>query len=215
MESFADRTAILADGDFPSSPLALGTLRAARRVVCCDRAAAALFNRTGRTPDAIVGDMDSLDATLAEKWGGIIESVAEQDDNDLAKAFRFCVARGWRDVVILGATGRREDHALGNISWLADFAAQAPDVAMVTDNGVFTVVLAPGGEIATEPGMQVSFFGFDPRQAISATGVKFPVNGLRLRRWFVATLNEATGDRVSLSFDGEPVIAFRAAASLL
>lgn len=215
MESFADRTVILADGDFPSSPLARDTLERARRVVCCDNAAAAYFGRTGRAPDAIVGDMDSLDAGTAAKWRDRIEEIAEQDDNDLAKAFRLCVGRGWRDIAILGATGRREDHTLGNISWLAEFAAQAPAVAMVTDNGVFTPMLPPGGTVQTRPGMQLSFFGFDPRQPLSADGVKFPVRDLALRRWFTATLNEATGDRVTLSFGGGPVIVFRATASLV
>lgn len=212
MQSFLHKTVILADGDYPSADRAQQALATARHVVCCDRAAVRYVRRTGRVPDAIVGDLDSLPAAFRKRHAAIAVHVAEQDDNDLAKAFRFCIGRGWRDIVILGATGKREDHTLGNISWLADFAAEAPEVAMLTNHGIFTVLQAPGGTIATEPGMQISFFGFDRNQRITATGVVFPVRDLPLRRWNTATLNEATGRRVTLSFSGEPVIVFRNAA---
>lgn len=207
---FLRKTVVLAAGDYPSAPAPLAALASARHVVCCDGAAVAYTRRTRRAPDAIVGDLDSLPAAFSRRFADVVAHVPEQDDNDLAKAFRACVERGWRDIVILGATGRREDHTLGNIAWLADFAEKAPRVAMLTDHGVFTVARAPGAAIATTPGMQLSFFGFDPTQRINATGVVYPVRDLRLRRWFTGTLNEATGRRVRLSFDGPPVIVFRA-----
>ena len=48
----------------------------------------------------------------------MIVHVTEQETNDLNKAFRYCLANGWTDIVILGATGKREDHTLGNIGLL-------------------------------------------------------------------------------------------------
>ena len=51
-------TIILADGDFPSHPLALEWLRQCPYVVCCD-GAANTYIRSGRMPEAIVGDGDS------------------------------------------------------------------------------------------------------------------------------------------------------------
>ena len=57
--------------------------------------------------------------------------------------------------------------------------------------------------------MQISFFSFDCRQRLTATGVKYPVRDLEMRRWHVATLNEAVSRHVSLHFDGEPVLVFR------
>ena len=41
--------------------------------------------------------------------------VAEQETNDLDKAIRLCRERGWGDLVVVGATGLREDHAIGNV----------------------------------------------------------------------------------------------------
>ncbi len=203
-------TVILADGDFPKGKAALRVLRGAERIVCCDGAAASLLAAGFGPPAAVVGDLDSLPDDLHAKLAPVVVREAEQDDNDLAKAFRHCLSRGWRDLAVLGAAGGRSDHAIGNVSWLADFCDAAPDMAFFDDFGVFTAVRAPGGAVPTEKGMQVSFFSFDPRQELTAEGVLYPVGGLKARRWHVATLNEATGDEVRLSFSGDPVLVYRA-----
>lgn len=209
MMDFTGRTAILAAGDFPSSPIARGALETARRVVCCDGAAAGFIRRMKRIPDAVVGDLDSIPKSVLRRCGDAAVRVPEQDDNDLAKAFRLCIGRGWRDIVILGATGGREDHTIGNVGWIAEFVREAPGVAIVTDYGVFTAVSDSGGSVETKAGMQVSFFSPGQDTWLSATGVKFPVADLHLRRWFSATLNEATGGRIALKVSGGPAIVFR------
>ncbi len=201
------KTAILAAGDFPTHPAPLAALNGAAHVVCCDSAAGKLLDY-GREPDAVVGDMDSLPPALRQRLGDRVYHMAEQDDNDLAKAFRFALSQGWRDIVILGATGRREDHTLGNIAWLADFAPLADSVEMVTDYGVFRAYSPPMARFRAVSGMQVSIFGFDPSDPVTGTGLKFPVEELRLARWWTAALNEAVADEVTLSFASGPVIVF-------
>lgn len=205
--SMTATTAILAAGDFPTHPAPLAALDGAEHVVCCDSAAGRLLAH-GREPDAVVGDMDSLSPELRQRLGGRIHQVDEQDDNDLAKAFRFALSQGWRDIVILGATGKREDHTLGNIAWLADFASMADSVAMVTDNGVFRAFFPPMARFHVVSGTQVSIFGFDPSDPITGTGLKFPVERLCLKRWWTAALNEAVTDEVTLSFAAGPIIVF-------
>lgn len=208
MQNFLGRTVILADGDFPSTEATLKILREAKRVVCCDGAAVKYLSARLGLPTAVVGDFDSLSEELRKELEPVLVHNPNQDNNDLAKAFNYCIKQGWRDIVILGAMGRREDHMLGNISWLADFVVYAPKVAMVTDYGVFTPILPPGGTITTAKGMQLSIFSFDPEQPITAEGVKYPVQALRLKRWWQATLNEATGEEVSLKFEGDVVIVY-------
>ena len=130
-ESDRPTVVILADGDYPTGRVAAALLRNARRVVCCD-GAAARFLAEGGEPWAIAGDGDSLPEALAERYAPILRREAEQDTNDLSKAVRFSLNEGERRLVILGATGRREDHTLGNISLLADYMAAGAEVRMVT-----------------------------------------------------------------------------------
>ena len=203
-------TVILADGLFPVHPEPLRILAAADRVVCCDGAALKL-STAGREPDWIAGDLDSVPEELKIRFAARLVHNPDQESNDLAKAFQFCLERGFTDrLVILGATGLREDHTLGNIALLADFARLVPDIEMVTDCGIFSAALQ-SGEFAARTGQQISLFSFDPEMDISSEGLRYPLRRLKLRRWWQAALNEAAGDRFHLEFSGSsPVLIYRA-----
>ena len=200
MGSSADYTVILANGSFPRRKCLLEMLRAAARIVCCDGAASALL-RAGLEPDLVVGDLDSLDPALKKRFGKRLIHESEQETNDLSKAFRACMARGWRDVVILGAGGRREDHLLGNASLLPLFAAAGAEVRMETDYGTFLPVLN-SASFRRPAGTKVSIFSFHPEMPITATGLKYPLDKLRLPFWWCGTLNETNAPEFSLAFDG-------------
>lgn len=204
-ESDRPETVILADGDYPSGPIAAALLRQAAHVICCDGAALG-YIRQGGHPHAIVGDGDSLPAELLVRYAGIIHRETEQDTNDLSKAVRFCLAEGLRSVIILGATGRREDHTIGNISLLADFRELGAEARMVTDYGVFDPM---SGEttFACRAGNQVSIFTLDPAAEVSGSGLKYALPD-RFRSWWCGTLNEATGDTFTIRTSG-PAIVYR------
>ena len=76
---------------------------------------------------------------LKERYASLIHSEAEQETNDLSKAFRFCLSQERKRITIMGATGKREDHTIGNVSLLADYMEQA-EVSMMTDYGIFVPI---------------------------------------------------------------------------
>ena len=200
MNGSADYTVILANGSFPRRKCLLEMLRAAARIVCCDGAAATLL-RAGLEPGLVVGDLDSLDPALKKRFKKRLVHESEQESNDLSKAFRACMARGWRTIVILGAGGRREDHLLGNASLLPLFTAAGADVRMETDYGTFLPVLK-SATFRRPVGTKVSIFSFHPEMPVTASGLKYPLDKLRLPFWWCGTLNETTAPEFSLTFDG-------------
>lgn len=182
-------TVILAAGDFPRADGAAGRLlAAAKRVVCCDGACAAYHRRFRRWPTVTVGDMDS-----ARACGGLVVRCAEQETNDLAKAVRYCAAQGWRNPVVLGACGRREDHALGNV-----FRALACGLDIVTDHGRFTPVEGRRS-FAVAKGAPVSVFAPDPATRMTSKGLQWPLDGVAFDNLYCATLNRATAARITLT----------------
>ena len=200
-------TAILADGAPPTHPAARAAFDAASRLVCCDgayRKARAL----GRLPDLVVGDGDSLSAADRAALGERFVLIAEQETNDLDKAFRTAVARfGGAGIVILGAGGLREDHFLGNVFRLPGFARAAPDVAMVTDAGTFTVVTG-ARRYACRPGEAVSVFAPDPAARATSEGLEWPLDGVSLAELWRGTLNRTTGTSFRLACD-RPLLVYR------
>lgn len=196
-----DRTfdaVVLGNGDFPSHPIPLGILRSSQHIICCDGAGITLIEK-GIMPDAIVGDGDSLPQAFIEKHRDIIHIVNEQEYNDQTKATRFCRNRGYRRIAYIGATGRREDHTIGNISLLMDyFMDYGIEPVMITDHGYF---IPDNGrsEFATFARQQVSIFNFGYTE-IRAEGLAWRT--YNYCNWWQGTLNEATGERVVLNTNG-------------
>ena len=210
---------LLAAGDFPTHPIPLQTLREADFVVVCDSAYTqfSIFNFQFSIPHVVIGDGDSLSAEDKQQLGDRWIEVAEQDYNDLHKAMAYATSRfengstgsptsigstGSPTSVqfsILGATGKREDHTLGNISYLVTFAEEYPgaDIEMLTDYGRF---VAMRGERTFEsfPRQQVSIFVMDPDDAITSDGLRWPLSQFHARRWWQASLNEALGTSFTL-----------------
>ena len=146
---------VVANGLFPTGQQALELLRQAEFVVACDGAVIGLEN--GRLPDAVVGDLDSLPEPVRNRYSDRIYRVKDQETNDLTKAVNYVKTLGFREVLILGATGRREDHTLGNISLLAQYVTEFERVEMVSDFGWFTPLYRTT-TLDSEPGQQVSLF---------------------------------------------------------
>jgi thiamine pyrophosphokinase len=198
-------TVIVADGAFPQHNIPLEYLKNAGRIVCCDGSAQNLI-LAGMQPDAIVGDLDSLADELANRYADRIYLDESQDTNDLTKAVSWCGDMGYKDIVIVGATGKREDHTLGNISLLAEYA-QGMNVIMITDTGILRPFLK-SFSISSFPGQQVSVFSIDPETEVTSHGLRYPLNRTKISNWWFATLNESLGDSFSLEFTRGRIIVY-------
>lgn len=189
---------ILCDGDYPSHAIPLSILQHAKYLVCCDGAG---MNHIlhGGTPDAIVGDGDSLPEDFKRRYADILHIVNEQEDNDQTKATRFCIAKGCRRIAYLGSTGKREDHALSNISLIMRYKRQFHlDVTMVTDNGYFTPAIGTQ-TFESFPRQQISIFNFGCQQL---EGEGFRWNPYPYEELWQGSLNEAVGNEVTIHADG-------------
>jgi thiamine pyrophosphokinase len=212
-ESAPVEVVILADGEKPSQSIPLSYFLNANQVIVCDgawRTAIAL----GRVPDAIVGDGDSLfdqDFKDIKQFGISLIKDHEQDTNDLSKAFRYVINKYKVErIVILGATGKREDHSIGNIFHLIDFAEQCPNVVMITNSGVFEPVLPPGRDWDDDSsvGQPFSIFATHHDTRIISEGLKWPLENVKFDSLWRGTLNRIASSRFSIHTD-HPVIIFR------
>jgi thiamine pyrophosphokinase len=198
----------VANGSFPVLPEALELLRRAKLIIACDGAAVTL-HRKGFTPAAIVGDLDSIPDELRLRYADRLHGEAEQNTNDLTKAIRYACATGLSELLILGATGLREDHTLGNISLLLEYAGLLSRVEMLSDYGLFTP-LTGSATLTSVKGQQISLFSPQAGVEIVATeGLRWPIHRRVLQSWWQGTLNEALGDSFSLTLQGGGLIVYR------
>ncbi len=171
-------TIILADGKFPSNEIPITILRNAKKIICCDGATLKLLE-FGREPDAIIGDIDSIPANIIEKYKSKIITITEQETNDLTKTVNWCVENNLKEIIILGATGLREDHTAGNISLLCNYMKKA-NVKMISDFGIFTPI-EKTTKFNSFPGQQVSIFSIIPETKITTENLKYPLTQSQLK----------------------------------
>ena len=183
--------AILAAGDFPKrGGRAWEILASASAVVCCDSAADAYRRRMKREPDVVIGDCDSVRG----KFKNVVK-VSRQDNNDLEKAASWCMENGFRNPVVLGATGRRDDHSIGNV-----FRALDLGLEVVTNFGRF-VPLEGRKAFRVHKGAAISIFATDSATRMMSSGLEWPLEGVKFNNLYCATLNRATARRVILETD--------------
>ena len=105
-------------------------------------------------------------------------------------------------VMIFGATGKREDHTLGNISLLIEYMRKGMDVRSVTDYGIF-IPCTGKCLFRTFEGQQLSIFNFGASN-MKAHGLKYPIYDFTT--WWQGTLNQAMEEAVSIEADGEYIV---------
>ena len=200
-EHYIPQAVILANGEYPAHELPLRLLAEAQFVVCCDGAANEYRSR-GHTPDVIIGDGDSLLPEYKKRFSSIILQISDQETNDQTKAVHYLQSKGIRKIAIVGATGKREDHTLGNISLLVEYMRSGMEVRTVTDYGTF-IPVSDTQSFASHPGQQVSIINFGA-EGLKGEGLFYPLSDFS--NWWQGTLNEATADEFTIHCTGEYLV---------
>ena len=202
--------AVIGQGEFPKKEYPRYLLKTADYVVCCDgalekylRNMAAVFGGE-RMPDAVIGDMDSLKPSVRKRYTGLIIREEEQEHNDQTKAVRYIVRNlgDVSDIVILGGTGAREDHTIGNLSLLMEYTRMfedCPHIEMVSDYST-AFAITDSTDIPCGEGRKFSLFSPDNSLRIKSEGLQWKTDGVVFDNWWKATLNRATEDTVHLEF---------------
>lgn len=197
IDDFYPEAAVLDAGDFPTAKTPSRIMLTSPRLVCCDGAAAEFVQRVGR-PWRIVGDGDSLPSCFREQYKDILRLNPDQETNDQTKAVTYLHKKGYDKIAILGATGKREDHTLGNISLLIEYMKMGIEVRIYTDYGVF-VPLEGDAEFSVEPHSQISVFSFGAYD-MRSEGLRYPLR--TFGALWQGTLNEAVSSKFRIFAKG-------------
>lgn len=207
------RIVILCDGEFPKTEYPRYLMRIADFIICCDgalvkfqRNSKAVFGEK-RLPDLVIGDMDTLSASLQNKYADIIIKEEEQEHNDQTKAVRWAFENfgDLEHIDIIGSTGGRPEHTIGNAGLLMEYTrmfdleGRNVTIESVSDYGTMFAV-TDSVELECGEGRQISVFSPDNTLKIRSEGLVWPTDGVVFDNWWKATLNRASQDTVRLEF---------------
>lgn len=197
---------IVANGLFPQSEHVIEIINNADKIICCDGAINNLLKHH-IVPDVIIGDLDSISGFAKNEFAGKIVHISDQNTNDLTKAVNWCKENKIDDIIIVGATGKREDHAIANISLLMMYSDIVKNIKIVSDYGEF-VPFNKSCNCKSFKGQQISIFSFNPDMPVSSKNLKYPLNELKLKYPWQGTLNECLYDNFSLDFENGKLIVY-------
>lgn len=176
---------VILNGAFPHPERTLPLLGEAEWIVAADGAANWLAQQ-GRSPDVLVGDMDSVAPDLLTRLEmdahrRVVRYCRDKDETDGELALREALLLGAKRITLLGAWGGRSDHALANLGLLS-----MPELAGVKvkafDGVSWLWLLRDEGELQGEAGDVVSLlpWGGDVL-GISTMGLVYPLRDEPLR----------------------------------
>ena len=213
LKAMGKSAVIIVNGDFPKKEYPRYIVRSADFIICCDgafdrylRISESIFGKK-RIPDAIVGDMDSLSGKSRAEYADIITGNPDQETNDQTKAFVYVMDKfpDISEIHIIGATGKRADHTIGNISLLMEYArtydleSKGITVDIISDcETIFPVTDTI--ELMCGTGRRISVMTPDSTLRIHSEGLVWPLDDVVFDNWWKATLNRAGEDRVKLVF---------------
>lgn len=152
------------------------------RILAADSGMNALY-AAAVTPDIIIGDFDSADEKILRffqqnKAIDFCTLNPEKDDTDTEFAIRESIRRGADSITIIGGTGTRLDHVLGNISLLGIGLEEQVSMELLDEhNRIRMIQDALTLEKETQYGKYVSLipYGGDV-QGVTLRGFKYPLS---------------------------------------
>ena len=110
------------------------------------------------------------------------------------------------DISIIGASGKREDHMIGNIFSLLDY--KDLNIKLFTDKGFFSCI-HQNQTIESFNGQQVSIFSVDPTIKITSENLKYNFNHSSISTIFLGTLNESTSGNFKFKISHGSLLIFQ------
>jgi thiamine pyrophosphokinase len=181
------RVLLICNGEPPSRRLARNLARQHKIVIAAD-GGANIARRNGICPNVIIGDLDSVKLSTLKAFKHVrLVHVARQDNTDLEKALDFIVKEGYVGATVIGATGKRLDFTLGNLSSIWRYAT-AVDLLFVGD-GWHAMPVGRSRTVTARAGTTVSLIPFGPCSGITLNGLKYPLRNANMRVGDIAVSN--------------------------
>lgn len=195
---------IVAGGQL-DEPLLQRMIQTADVVIAADRGLEAL-QRLGIRPHYIIGDFDSASHETVASLEDyetmpdveVIRLCPEKDDTDTEAALQLAFSKSDGDITILGGTGSRLDHVLGNIAVLGQGLERGRSVCLVdAHNRIRMIDRELILDKHTQYGTYVSVFPYGERACgVTMDGFYYPLSVATLEGYnSLGVSNEITAEQ--------------------
>lgn len=199
------KAVIVSGGDKPSYYLINNEMKDASYLICADSGANCLY-KYNICPHILLGDFDSIDEKVFNYFNTRVKNVVkyspEKDYTDTEIAIEKAIELGCDEITLLGCTGTRIDHLMGNIGMLLKCLRKNVK-ATIKDNNNEIIIIDKPTTIYGEKGKKFSLSAYyENVENLSIIGAKYPLNNFYLEIGDPITVsNEFCDEEVKLEFN--------------
>jgi thiamine pyrophosphokinase len=117
-------------------------LRSSDLIICADGGAEYVI-KCGLTPDALIGDLDSIDEELLKKIENTKCKVRKyprnKDYTDTQLAIDYAIKMGTKELIMVGSVGDRIDHSLANIFLLTKLIKKNINACIINEKNTIYI----------------------------------------------------------------------------
>ena len=203
-QSLDSSSVLIANGKKPKNKKIIEILKNAKNVICVDNGYE-LASELNITPSVVIGDLDSVDINKISKDILIIKD-EDQNTNDLEKTLNYCLSKNIRDIILVGATGERDDQNLATILVSLEYIEQL-NIEILSD--LYSIEFVNGErDFEATPMREVSLISMDKENTITTQGLKYNLDKSKLSSATHGISNYSIGENFSISCSS-PLIVFR------
>jgi thiamine pyrophosphokinase len=137
-------------------------------------------------PDIIIGDMDSICEDdkkilkISNPKTAFIKSPAEKDESDTQLALEYLVESNVKNIILIGALGKRMDHSLANLLNISSDKLKDAEIKIIDECYEYSI-LRKSSEIRGIVGNNLSIFSLTPwTYFINTDGLKYKLQEEKL-----------------------------------
>lgn len=209
---------IVAGGEIPEEFAERVVMMGGYEVILAADSGMEFLYRLKIQPDIIVGDFDSVDPEVLDYYRSqeqidICALPTEKDDTDMEAAIREAISRGAKKITLIGATGNRLDHELGNIALLGAGLENGVKIEILDPYNKIRMIDAPITIRRSEQyGKYVSLIPFsDAVTGVTLKGMKYPLTDCTLGRFCtLGVSNEIVENEAEIALSGGKLLVIEA-----
>jgi thiamine pyrophosphokinase len=194
------RALLIANGVLPRQRVVRELASSSDLIACADGGTRHAL-RLGIQPDIVIGDLDSLSATMRRhlKQAKIVES-ADQNKTDLEKAILFLLRLKAKHITVVGATGKRIDQTLANIALLVKYRRKTR-LTFVDPTGEIEIVQSRTKFLA-KVGTTISLIPTSKPVRVTTKGLRFALKNEMLEFGSRGVSNEVIAPTIEIRVRG-------------
>ncbi len=155
-----------------------------------------ILDKINIKPDIIIGDFDSIDKITLSKYLNnnninIKKFPVDKDYSDTELAIKLTLDLEYKELIILGALGKRMDHTLSNIYSLVKYSSSDINIYLIDE---FNKIYIKNNDFeinkSQQYGKYISFYPIEEEiESFSLEGFKYNLKNVNLNKYITPSLS--------------------------